>query len=484
MPPKKSKLSKSRREFVKNSAIVASSFFIVPRHVLGGVGYTSPSDKLNLAGIGIGGKGTSDLWNASNEGKENVVAMCDVDSGEYTKTSRDRFPKAQFFKDYREMFDKVKDIDAVTISTPDHMHAIQAIAAMQRGINVYVQKPLTHNIREARMLTEMARENKIVTQMGNQGASNSGMIKVQEWFNEGKIGAVDEVFVWTNRPVWPQGIPVPKPTGSSSPDHLDWDLWLGTAPYIPYSDAYHPFNWRGWWAYGTGALGDMGCHIIDVPFKTLGLHYPTAVECSVGQVFINMWNPEYIPEGCPPSSSVTLDFSATEKNNSPLKMRWLDGGLRPPHPDLIPANDSLATPNSANGVMMIGSKGIITTGLYGLTPKLYLEGGEKIEFDTSNQPGNEYGHQSKWVAACKAGFNSDEHKSLTSSFDYSGPMTETVLMGNIAIRSFTEMKTNKKGTSFYPGRKKLLWDGESMKITNYNPANRFVSRSYRKGWEV
>jgi hypothetical protein len=179
-----------------------------------------------------------------------------------------------------------------------------------------------------------------------------------------------------------------------------------------------------------------------------------------------------------------LDFSATEKNNSPLKMRWLDGGLRPPHPDLIPANDSLATPNSANGVMMIGSKGIITTGLYGLTPKLYLEGGEKIEFDTSNQPGNEYGHQSKWVAACKAGFNSDEHKSLTSSFDYSGPMTETVLMGNIAIRSFTEMKTNKKGTSFYPGRKKLLWDGESMKITNYNPANRFVSRSYRKGWEV
>ena len=155
------------------------------------------------------------------------------------------------------------------------MHAIQAIAAMQRGINVYVQKPLTHNIREARILTEMARENEIVSQMGNQGASNSGMTKVQEWFNEGKIGTVNEVFVWTNRPVWPQGIPIPKPAGSSSPDHLDWDLWLGTAPEIPYSDAYHPFNWRGWWAYGTGALGDMGCHIIDVPFKTLGLNYPT-----------------------------------------------------------------------------------------------------------------------------------------------------------------------------------------------------------------
>ena len=253
MSPKKNNTTNSRRDFIKKGSIAASSFFIVPRHVLGGSGFLSPSDKLNIAGIGIGGKGTSDLWNASNEGKENVVAMCDVASGEYTKTSRDRFPKAQFFKDYREMFDKVKNIDAVTISTPDHMHAIQSISAMERGIHVYVQKPLTHNIRETRILTEMARENKIVSQMGNQGASNSGMTKVQEWFNEGKIGTVDEVFVWTNRPVWPQGIPVPKPTGSSSPDHLDWDLWLGTAPFIPYSDAYHPFNWRGWWVYGTGA---------------------------------------------------------------------------------------------------------------------------------------------------------------------------------------------------------------------------------------
>tara|TARA_Y200000002_G_scaffold182141_1_gene150268 strand:+ start:3908 stop:5362 length:1455 start_codon:yes stop_codon:yes gene_type:complete len=484
MPPKKNNTTNSRRDFIKKGSIAASSFFIVPRHVLGGSGFLSPSDKLNIAGIGIGGKGTSDLWNASNEGKENVVAMCDVDSGEYTKTSRDRFPKAQFFKDYREMFDKVKNIDAVTISTPDHMHAIQSISAMERGIHVYVQKPLTHNIRETRILTEMARENKIVSQMGNQGASNSGMTKVQEWFNEGKIGTVDEVYVWTNRPVWPQGIPVPKPTGSAAPDNLDWDLWLGTAPAIPFSEAYHPFNWRGWWAYGTGALGDMGCHIIDVPFRTLGLYYPTAVECSVGQVFINMWNPEYIPEGCPPSSSVTLDFDATKKNNSSLKMRWLDGGIRPPHPDLIPAKDSLGTPNSANGVMMIGSKGIITTGVYGFTPKLYVEGEETVEFDTSNQPGNEFGHQSKWVEACKSGFNSDEHKKLTSSFDYSGPMTETVLMGNIAIRSYMEMKTNKKGTSFFPGRKKLLWDGESMKITNYNAANRYVRRSYREGWEV
>ena len=472
----------SRRDFIKHGTLAASSFFIVPRYVLGGNGFTSPSDKINIAGIGVGGKGTSDLWYASNEGKENVVALCDVDKGNISSKSRSRFPKANFYQDYRVMFDKQKDIDAVTISSPDHVHALQALAAMDEGVHVYVQKPLTHNIKEARMLTETAREKKIVSQMGNQGASNSGMRKVQEWFDAGLIGEVDEVFVWTNRPVWPQGIPVPKSDGSPVPEGLDWDLWLGPAPKIDYTNAYHPFNWRGWWAYGTGALGDMGCHLIDVPFRTLGLHYPKAVECSVGQVFIKMWNPEYIPEGCPPSSSVTLDFAATDKNKIPLKMRWLDGGIRPPHPDLIPANDSLGTPDSSNGVMMIGSKGIITTGVYGFTPKLYRKGEEVVEFDTSNQPGNEFGHQSKWIDACKAGFNSSEHKALTSSFDYSGPMTETVLMGNIAIRSYMEKKSG-LGNAF-PGRKKLLWDGDAMKITNYEDANKYVTRDYRKGWEI
>ena len=478
---KKIKKSNPRRDFIKKSALSAGSFFIVPRFVLGGKDYLPPSDRLNIAGIGVGGKGTSDLWYASDEGKENVVALCDVDMGKISQKSRERFPKAKFYQDFREMFDKEKNIDAVTISSPDHVHAIQALAAMDLGIHVYVQKPLTHNIREARMLTEKARENKIVSQMGNQGASNTGMIQAQEWFNKGLIGEVDEVFVWTNRPVWPQGIPVPKSTGSPVPEGLNWDLWLGPAPKIDYTDAYHPFNWRGWWAYGTGALGDMGCHLIDVPFRVLGLHYPKAVECSAGQVFIKMWTPEYIPEGCPPSSSVTLDFAATDKNKIPLKMRWLDGGIRPPHPDLIPANDSLGTPDSSNGVMMIGSKGIITTGVYGFTPKLYRKGEEVVEFDTSNQT-NEYGHHSTWVAACKAGFNSSEHKALTSSFDYSGPMTETVLMGNIAIRSYMEKKSS-LGNAF-PGRKKLLWDGDAMKITNYEDANKYVTRDYRKGWEI
>ena len=232
----------SRRDFIKHGTLAASSFFIVPRYVLGGNGFTSPSDKINIAGIGVGGKGTSDLWYASNEGKENVVALCDVDKGNISSKSRSRFPKANFYQDYRVMFDKQKDIDAVTISSPDHVHALQALAAMDEGVHVYVQKPLTHNIKEARMLTETAREKKIVSQMGNQGASNSGMRKVQEWFDAGLIGEVDEVFVWTNRPVWPQGIPVPKSDGSPVPEGLDWDLWLGPAPKIDYTNAYHPFN--------------------------------------------------------------------------------------------------------------------------------------------------------------------------------------------------------------------------------------------------
>jgi len=490
---KNKKVKNSRRDFIKQSSLAAASFFIVPRSVLGGKGYLAPSDTLNLAGIGVGGKGTSDIWNASVQGRENVVALCDVDSREISKKSRERFSKANFYEDFREMLDKEKDIDAVTISTPDHTHAPIAMAAMGLGKHVYVQKPLTHNIREARMLTETAREQKVVSQMGNQGASNMEMVQIQEWFNSGLIGKVSQVYVWTNRPVWPQGIPVPKPDGGSAPEGLNWNLWLGPAPKIDYTSAYHPFNWRGWWAYGTGALGDMGCHIIDVPYRTLGLGYPTAVECSVGNVFIKMWSPEYIPEGCPPSSSVSINFNASEKNSVPLNMTWLDGGLRPTHPDLIPPEDSLGEEGSGNGVMMIGDKGIITTGTYGLTPKLYRKGEKTLTFDPSKQPKEpEYGHQRKWVDACKAGFNSADHLSLTSSFDYSGPMTEAVLMGNIAIRSYMlreKVKTSShlgysnEGYEF-TGRKKLLWDGENMKITNYDVANQFVTRDYREGWEV
>ena len=251
----------------------------MPRHVLGGPGYTAPSDQLNLAAIGAGGKGRSDISNASVGGRERVVALCDVDFSGSAKASVEAFPKAKLYADFRKMLDKEKDIDAVTISTPDHVHGPAAAYAMERGIHVYVQKPMTHNIREARMLTEMAREKKIVTQMGNQGGSNPLLNMVQQWVDSGTIGKISKVQVWTNRPVWPQGFAMPEPDESLKPKDLKWDLWLGPAPARAFTPNLHPFNWRGWWDYGTGALGDVGCHLIDIPFRTLGLKYPTDAEC-------------------------------------------------------------------------------------------------------------------------------------------------------------------------------------------------------------
>lgn len=488
MRNKKDTLSNTtRRSFIKKSAL-ASSIFIVPRYVLGGVGYLAPSDRLNLAAIGSGGKGASDIRNASVDGREKVVALCDVDFQGSAKASVERFPKAKRYADYREMLDKEKGIDAVTISTPDHVHGPAASYAMQRGKHVYVQKPMTHNIREARTLTQMARDNKIVSQMGNQGGSNGLLNMVQKWIDDGKIGPVSKVQVWTNRPVWPQGGAMPAPDPSLKPDSLDWDLWLGPAEKKPYIPNLHPFSWRGWWDYGTGALGDVGCHLIDIPFRTLNLKYPTDAECSVGSVYSQMWNANYHPEGCPASSFITLHFDATDKTKSPIEMTWSDGGIRPSHPDIIPANSDIGGKDSQNGVMIIGEKGIITTNINDsspLMPKLYLNDGT-TEFGPDTEPNlePEYGHQRKWVNACKAGFDSELHKGLTSSFDYAGPMTETVLMGNLAIRSYLLRRENAEGNLEFFGRKKLLWDGENMRITNLEEANQFVGRHYRKGWEV
>ena len=480
------KSNKSRRNFIKNG-ILASSLTIIPRNVLGGVGFISPSDQLNIASIGAGGKGRSDILNASVNGRERVIALCDIDkNGKHgVLASRKKFSKANFYFDFRKLLDKEKDLDAITISTPDHTHASIAMEAMKRGIHVYIQKPLTHNIKEARLLTEKARELKIVTQMGNQGASNPSQIKVKEWIDKGLIGSVSEVRVWTNRPVWPQGIVRPKPAPEKIPDEFNWNQWLGPAPFTEFNPNMHPFNWRGWWDYGTGALGDMGCHIIDIPFRALELRYPKAVECSVGNVFTKMWEAEYIPEGCPPSSSVTIDFDSTDKNKTPLKMVWTDGGIRPSHPDIIPPDEDLGEKGGGNGVMMIGDKGIITTGTYGMGPKLYIKGGETISYkapiDLNPEP--EFGHQRKWIDAIKAGFNSNEHKALTSSFDYAGPLTETVLMGNIAIRTYLLREGKGRSMNYY-GRKKLLWNGNKMEITNLKQANQFVTRNYRKGWEL
>lgn len=479
--------SLSRKDFIKKSAL-ASSFIFLPRHVLGGSGYTAPSDRLNIAAIGAGGKGISDIANASVNGRERVAALCDVHFSGSASRAVEAFTEAKRYHDYRVMFDREPDIDAVTISTPDHIHAPAAKAAMERGIHVYVQKPVTHNIREARMLTEMAREQRVVTQMGNQGASNPLLGMVQEWIDSGVLGKINEVKIWTNRPVWPQGFAMPEPDPSQKPDDLEWDLWLGPASYRPYTPELHPFNWRGWWDYGTGALGDVGCHLIDIPYRTLGLTYPTDAECSVGTIFTRMWTPDYHPEGCPASSFITMHYEATEKTGAPITMTWSDGGIRPSRPEIIPPDHDMGGPGSANGILIIGENGVITTNINDsspLMPKLYLNDGT-TEFgpETEEMEEPEYGHQRMWVDACKAGFDSPEHRALTSSFDYAGPMTESVLMGNLAIRSYMLRRENSRGQMEFYGRKKLLWDGENMRITNLEDANLFVGREYREGWEV
>ncbi len=478
----------SRRNFLKKTSVFGTGFFIIPRNALGGVGFTSPSDQLNIASIGSGGKG-ADIQNPWVS-KERVVALCDIDpNGKHgVIQSRKKYPKANFYIDFNELLEKEKDLDAVTISTPDHTHGVIGNRAMNKGLHVYIQKPLTHNIEEARQLTITAKKNKVVTQMGNQGGSCVGVNKIEEWINSKMIGNISKVFAWTNRPVWPQGFKMPKPA-LTTPKDLDWDLWLGPAKYKAYRPEFHPFNWRGWWDYGTGALGDMGCHLLDVPYKTLSLDYPIDVECSVATIYEKIWNANYYPEGCPPASIVTLHFEKNKKTNSNLELTWMDGGIIPPRPEIIPAEDYLGEKGNRNGVFIIGDEGVITCGVYGLNAKLYRKN-KKVEHLNTNliyNNKNENGvianldeiHHNQWIDACKGGYGSKEYHKLTSSFEYAGPFTETVLIGNIALRSYMI----KDGKDFI-GRKKLFWDGKNSNIVNFDLANQFVTRSRRKGWDL
>ena len=461
---------KSRRDFLKNSSLAAAGFFIVPRHVLGR-GFVAPSDKLTIAGIGAGGKGQSDLAEFAKSPNVNIAYLCDVDDRQI-KTSVGRFPKAKRYYDFREMLEKEhKFIDAVSVSTPDNCHAIAAIAAMQLSKHVYVQKPLTHDIYEARMLAEAAKRYKVVTQMGNQGSSGNGVRTMREWYDAGIIGDATEIKIWTNRPVWPQGLGRPK-SMDPVPDELKWDLWLGPAQEEPYHKEYVPFSWRGFWAFGTGALGDMGCHLIDPAFKTVGLGYPSEVECSQVSLVEKMWTPDYFPESCPAASSVILKFSG-KKGKPDVKMHWMDGGIIPERPDELGPDEQFGD-SDGGGVLIIGTKGKIMCGTYGSDPKL-LPTSKTNEVNIPQTLARvSEGHYIQWVNACLAGYG---RKELSSPFEYAGPLTETILMGNLALRAW-----NIKGQKGFPGRKKLLWDAENMKITNFDEANQFVRREYRKGW--
>ncbi len=473
----KKNTSISRRNFVRNAAMVSAGFFIVPRHVLGR-GFIAPSDKLNIAGIGVGGKGQSDLFEFAKSPKVNIVALCDVDDRQ-AKKARETYTKAPYYKDFREMLAKEKNnIDAVSISTPDHTHAIATLSAMQLGKHVYTQKPLTHNIYEARILAQAEQKYKVVTQMGNQGGSGDGVRKAKEMIDAGMIGKVTEAKAWTNRPVWPQGIPTP--TGKHDiPTELDWDLWQGPAKAIDYNPAYLPFNWRGWWAYGTGALGDMACHIMDPIFRILPIDYPDAAECSVATIWKEMWNDTQNLDACPPASIIHLNYPVkNEKRN--IKVSWHDGGLLPERPDELMPGEEFG--NWDGGVLFIGTKGKLLLDCYGANPRLLPT---KLMTE-KKMPGEKIkrvpeGHYLQWVNACIAGYGNAE---TSSPFSYAGPFTESILMGNLAIRSWMLKNPKLKGWGDkYLGRKKLLWDAKNMKITNFDEANQFVRREYRDGWK-
>lgn len=473
--------NKSRRDFIKNASLATAGFYIVPRHVLGR-GYVAPSDKLVIAGIGAGGKGESDIQSFYESGKAEIAVLCDVDDRQAV-ASRKRFPKAKYYKDFREMLDKEgKSIDACSVSTPDHTHAVAAIAAMQLGKHVYVQKPLTHDIYEARVLTKAAHQYKVVTQMGNQGASGDGVRQLVDWYKAGLIGDVKEIYCYTDRPIWPQGVQWPSQKGGI-PKELDWDLWLGTAPFKEYVDGLLPFNWRGWWDYGTGALGDMACHIMQPAFAVLGLGYPVSAECSVSTQYVENWHQAYYPDSGPVSSHITLTFKQPGKPD--MKLHWMDGGIQPERPAELLPNEIMG--DGGNGILFYGTKGNMMAGTYGINPQLLptVKTKEtKVPQTIARVPNGDNGHYAAWVEASIAGYGSEKANNLSSRFDVAGPLTESVLMGNLAIRSYN-LRTKKGDGWDYPGRQvQLVWDGENMKITNFDAANQFVKRIYREGWSL
>jgi predicted dehydrogenase len=532
----------TRRKFVAGTTGAAVGAMVVPRHVLGGPGYIAPSDKLNVAVVGCGGQGASDASELV-AGGENLVALADVDFGYVDKAVAERtknrdgspnetmvklqeaYGKAKRYDDFRKMLDQQKDIEAVLVATPDHIHAIAAKSALEAGKHVYCEKPLTWSVREARTLRETAKKNpKLVTQMGNQGHSSHEARLINEWIQAGVIGPVKEVYVWTNRPIWPQGVPRPgkpapepesaqpsesgqglsagraarPPAGQrmakggygsagsfgnewtqprlnrdtawtvlnefSKPSTLNWDLYLGPAPEVPFHSIYHPFNWRGWVDYGTGALGDMGAHLIDHPFWALDLGLPTHIEATSSPWGYDNKNN---PVSHPLATQAVYHFAA-RGNQPPVRMIWCDGGLMAPRHELLPENVPL---ERGGGVIIIGEKGILTHETYGKNPRLYpeslMEAAAKVPQKYERIPTNKDKdalHRQNWAKACKG------QAQPSSSFEYASKLTETMLLGIVALKTGQGAQ--------------IRYDGEKGEVTNLKEANQYLHREYRKGWTL
>lgn len=436
----------TRRSFLQRSTAAAAALTIVPGSVLGkSHGHIAPTDKLNIAGVGIGGMGNANLKNM--ETTENIVALCDVD-WKYAKPVFDRHPKAKKYWDYRKMFDEMgKSIDAVLVATADHTHAIITAEAMTLGKHVYTQKPLTHSVYEARLLTNLAKSTGVVTQMGNQGSSDEGTDLVTEWIWNGEIGEVTRVDCATNRPIWPQGLNAPE-KADKVPSTLNWDLFTGPAKMRPFNKIYHPWNWRGWWDYGTGALGDMACHILHQPFQALKLGYPTRVQGSSTLLL----------QDCAPTAQ-HVKFIYPARDNMPkiampeVEIHWYDGGLLPERPEGFPEGFDMM--KEGGGITIFhGTKDTLVCGCYGQNPRLLsgrVPNAPKVIRRVPKAMGG--GHEQDWIAQCKAGSNRVPCK---SDFAVAGPFTEMVDMGVLAIRLQTL-------------HKELHWDGQNMKFTNINP---------------
>ena len=443
----------SRRSVLGASA--AAAFTIVPRHVLGGAGKTPPSGRINVAGIGVGGMGGSNLRNIARGGG-NIVALCDVDQRYAARTFR-RYPKAKCYKDFRVMFDKHKDIDAVLVATPDHTHAVVTMAAIKAGKHVYTQKPLTHDPYEARMLAEAAAKAGVTTQMGIQGHSGEGIRTVCEWIWDGAIGPVRQVDAWCSLSYYPWGHagwsspwsrrPKEKPP---VPTTLDWDLWIGPAPMRPYHAAYHPAVWRCWWDFGSGMMGDRGAHTLDAAFWALKLGHPTSVDAtSMGRN----------SETHPLASIVTYQFPA-RGDMPPLELTWYDG-MQPPRPANVPDGRRLG--DNEGGVNFMGETGMITCGTYGNAPRIIPKSKTApVKKPPRTIPRVNGSHEQDWLRAIKAGKPAGAH------FGYSGPLTEMTALANVAKRLNT----------------RILWDGPNMKVTNLPQANKYVRTPYRQGWTL